>query len=106
MASAALKGAPPNSGARFDDSVAGIFKSRCVRCHGADDVAGGLRLDSYDEIMRGGERGPAVVPRNGKASLLLQKVMRRDRPPMPPKKALPATEVRAIRTWIEAGALP
>jgi hypothetical protein len=66
----------------------------------------GLRLDSYDAVMRGGQDGPVIVPGDPEASLLLQKVLRRDRPPMPPKKKLRRAEVRTIREWIEGGALP
>jgi mono/diheme cytochrome c family protein len=90
----------------FGDTVAAIFRARCVRCHGPDKDSGGLRLDGYDAVMRGGERGPVVVPGNPNASLLMQKVLRRDRPPMPPQTSLAAREVRAIRAWITLGATP
>ena len=98
--------APETAGRRFGDTVAVILKRRCVRCHGADEDSGGLRLDSYANVMRGGDRGPAVVGTDATASLLFQKVLRRDRPAMPPKIPLPATEVRRIRAWIATGALP
>jgi cytochrome c len=93
-------------GLRFTDAVEAIFRTRCVHCHGAQRIAGGLRLDSYDGVMRGGERGPAVVPGKPRASMLLQKVLGRDRPAMPPRKPLPAPEKREIRAWIETGAAP
>jgi hypothetical protein len=91
---------------RFDDGVAAIFRARCVKCHGPSKDSGGLRLDSYDAVMRGGERGPVVVPGNPDASLLLQKVRRRDQPPMPPQKPISALEVGTIRAWIKSGASP
>jgi mono/diheme cytochrome c family protein len=90
----------------FDEGVATIFRARCVRCHGPDEVSGGLRLDGYDALMRGGERGPVVVPGNVGASLLMLKVLRRDKPAMPPRKRLAPSEVRRIRSWIESGAEP
>lgn len=93
-------------GPRFGDRVARILKTRCARCHGAAEAQNGLRLDTYDAVMRGGQDGPAIVPGDPKASLLLQKVLRRDRPPMPPKKKLRRAEVTTIRDWIKAGALP
>jgi mono/diheme cytochrome c family protein len=110
-----LPGLPAPSGAvepearspRFADAVEAIFRARCVHCHGAQRIAaGGLRLDSYDAVMRGGERGPAVVPGNPRASVLLQKVLGRDRPAMPPRQPLPRSEKREIRAWIENGATP
>ena len=91
---------------RFGDRVAGIFATRCLGCHGADDPENGLRLDSYAAAMRGGQTGPSIVARDPEGSVLLLKVMRRDRPPMPPRTKLGAGDVAAIRAWIEAGALP
>jgi mono/diheme cytochrome c family protein len=106
IAGSARGGGTVDPDARFGGSVATILRDRCAHCHGADESSAGLRLDSYDGVMRGGERGPAVIPRNARASLLLQKILRRDRPSMPPKKALPAAEIREIQAWIAAGALP
>lgn len=91
---------------RFGDKVAAIFLARCSRCHGAVQSMAELRLDSYERVMRGSDRGPVVVPGDPAKSLLMQKVLRRDRPPMPPRKALPWKEIRTIRAWIKAGALP
>jgi len=91
---------------RFVDGVAAILRTRCVRCHGAEEAHNGLRLDSYDAVMRGAEDGPVIVPGDPKASLLLQKVLRVDSPAMPPKKKLLRAEIKTIRKWIESGALP
>ena len=90
----------------FGAGVASLLRARCVGCHGREEASGGLRLDSYDAVMRGGERGPAVVPGNAAASLLLRKVLRRDKPAMPPRKPLSPREVGVIRQWIESGAGP
>jgi hypothetical protein len=94
------------TGPRFGDSVAGILRTHCTRCHGATEANNKLRLDGYDAVMRGGQSGPVIVSGAPEASLLLQKVLRRDRPPMPPKERLPWAEINTIRDWIQAGALP
>ena len=86
--------------------VAAIFMNRCSRCHGPSQSMADLRLDSYDGVMRGSDRGPVLVPGDPAKSLLMQKVLRRDRPPMPPRKRLPRKEIKTIRAWIRAGALP
>ena len=83
-----------------------ILRQRCGSCHAGDDAAGDLRLDTPAGVMRGGERGPAVIPGDPRSSLLLRKVLRRDRPAMPPKRRLPAAEIRILRSWIAAGAPP
>jgi hypothetical protein len=90
----------------FTNDAGPLFRRHCVRCHNDDDPAGGLRLDSYEGLMRGGDRGPAVVARNPGASLIVQKVLHKDRPYMPPKRFLPVAEIDLIRAWIEDGARP
>jgi mono/diheme cytochrome c family protein len=90
----------------FEATVAAVFHRHCVRCHGPREQSGGLRLDTYENVLRGGEEGPAIIPGDPNASLLFQKIERRDDPPMPPKKALPAREVAKIRAWLQAGARP
>jgi len=78
----------------------------CEGCHGDSEQHGGLRLDNYDNLMRGGDSGPAVVAGDAGKSLLLAKIDHRDKPFMPPRKWLP-TKIRArIRAWVVAGAEP
>jgi hypothetical protein len=90
----------------FARDVAPVLGRYCVGCHGATEVHAGLRLDSYAGLMRGGEEGPAVVPGDPRSSFLMAKIERRHRPPMPPRRALPAALVARIRAWIAAGAPP
>jgi hypothetical protein len=78
----------------------------CESCHGMRQQHGGLRLDNYDNLMRGGDSGPAVVTRDPKNSLLVAKIEHRDRPSMPPRKWLPKAAIARIRAWISAGAEP
>jgi hypothetical protein len=78
----------------------------CESCHGMRQQHGGLRLDNYDNLMRGGDSGPAVIARDPKNSLLLAKIEHRDRPSMPPRKRLPKAAIARIRAWIVAGAEP
>lgn len=85
-----------------------IFDANCVSCHGESKTSGGLRLDSYDQLMRGGKDGPAIVPGNPEKSLLLNRVT------LPPshklfmpaegKPPLRAEEITWIRAWIQQGA--
>src|SRR5689334_3543601 len=56
----------------FANKVKPLLESRCVGCHGADKIKGGLRLDSLEAVLKGGETGPAVVPGKPSESLLLQ----------------------------------
>jgi len=56
-------------------------------------------------ILKGGKRGPAVVPGNAEASLLYKAVKREGELQMPPGKTpLTPSEVTVLRDWINAGA--
>ena len=41
------------------------------RCHGEGKSKGGLRMDSYDLLMKGGKDGPVIVAGNPEKSVLL-----------------------------------
>jgi Planctomycete cytochrome C len=104
---ARLPGGEPRPSSRsFARDVAPAFARWCTRCHGPGEQHGGLRLDSYEAVMRGGDSGPPVIAGDAAASLLVAKIERRDRPPMPPRQRLPAPVVARVRTWIDAGAPP
>ena len=89
----------------FIDKVKPLLDSRCVSCHGPDKVKGTLRLDSRAATLKGGDNGPAVVPRKPNESLLLHAVMhaRKDLE-MPPKEKLTTNDIAVLRRWIEEGA--
>ena len=46
----------------FESDVRPVLAGTCVRCHGPDKASAGLRVDSREALMKGGEAGPAVVP--------------------------------------------
>lgn len=87
-----------------------IFDANCVSCHGESKTSGGLRLDSYDQLMRGGKDGTAIVPGNPDESLLLNRVTlpasHKQFMPAEGKPPLRAEEIAWIRTWIQQGASP
>jgi uncharacterized membrane protein/mono/diheme cytochrome c family protein len=87
-----------------------IFDAKCVACHGANKEKGGLRLDYYDLLVKGGKDGAVFVPRNPDQSLLLQRVTLspNDRHFMPAEGRTPLTvdEIATLRAWILADASP
>jgi hypothetical protein len=102
----AVEPAPAPVAPTFARDVQPLVQRWCVRCHGPREQHGGLRLDSYPAIMRGGDSGPAVIPGDPTSSLIVAKVERRDRPPMPPRRALPRSAIARLRAWIGDGARP
>ena len=45
----------------FEDAIAPIFESSCIHCHGEDEQESGLRLDSRNSMLRGGDSGLATI---------------------------------------------
>ncbi len=87
--------------------VHAILAKNCLACHDAKEAEGGLVLDSYDNILAGGDSGSPIIPRDANQSLLIKLVERREKPFMPPpKKAekLQPAEIALLRAWIDAGA--
>ena len=71
----------------FEARVRPVLVEHCQSCHGPEKQKAGLRLDSRAFLLQGGESGPAVVPGNPEASLLLKAVSHADPDlAMPPKK--------------------
>ncbi|MCH8923770.1 MAG: DUF1549 domain-containing protein, partial [Planctomycetes bacterium] len=92
----------------FEKSVRPLLIEHCYECHSekADEVKGGLLLDSRDGWQQGGDSGPAIVPGKPNESLLLTAIGYDDPElQMPPKKQLADAEIAVLRRWIERGAV-
>src|ERR1051325_8832950 len=61
-------------GEEFLTRVWPLLDRACVKCHGAEKQKGGLRLDSREAALKGGDTGPAIVPGHPEKSLLLKLV--------------------------------
>jgi cytochrome c553 len=87
-----------------EKSAKAIFEANCLTCHG-DARTSDLDLRELTTILKGGKRGPAIVPGNAEASILYKAVTRQGELKMPPgKAALTDSEIRALRDWIDTGA--
>lgn len=89
----------------FRDVIKPLLESRCIACHHADDAKGGLRLDTRDKMLKGGDNGPAINLKQPEKSLILQAVMHSKKSlQMPPKEKLSQQEIADLRRWIKEGA--
>ena len=96
--------APPADEAFFEAKVRPVLAAACVRCHGPKKASGGLRLDSREALLRGGEGGPAAAADAPESSLILRAIRRLDDvEPMPPDKPLAASTVEDFKRWVAAG---
>jgi len=89
----------------FEKSVRPILTEHCVKCHGPDRQRGGLRLDTRDFLVRGGDTGTGAVPGKPDESLLLKAVRHQDGLDMPPKGKVPEAQVAVLAAWVKAGAV-
>lgn len=107
--SALLAGAAPTSTEVFRDSVLPVLETHCAKCHSGATPAGNLRLDTLEHAVRGGKRGPAIVPGNSKESLLMQLIRGDKTPRMPFGGTLPenvASTLAAAIDRMDAGSAP
>src|SRR5215467_7446624 len=92
----------------FETKVRPLFADNCYSCHSetAQKLKGGLRLDSPETILKGGDTGPAVAPGDVEASLLIKAVRYTDPDlKMPPKnKKLSAEQIASLEAWVKMGA--
>ncbi len=79
---------------------------RCAQCHGPTLQMSKLDLSSREAMLKGGEKGPAVVPGDAEASPLFRRIAGLQAPsmPMPPVPALNASEIALVKDWINQGA--
>lgn len=84
-----------------------LFLKHCVGCHNKTERKGDLVLESFAELLKGGESGEVLVPGKPGESLILDLVEHKKKPAMPPPKKgqkLKPEEVAVLRAWIGAGA--
>lgn len=98
---------PPSQSAAEDLSFEGqiqpILKALCFECHGeGDKLSGNLDLRLRRLLVKGGAKGPAIVPGKPEMSLLLKRVRDGEMPPR--KKKLSEEQIDMLQRWIAAGA--
>jgi hypothetical protein len=86
----------------FESKVRPILVARCVKCHGAAQQKGKLRLDSHEALLGGGESGPVVVSGKPEESLLVEAINRRSIE-MPPDAPLKENEIDLLTEWVRRG---
>jgi hypothetical protein len=67
-----------------------LLQQRCAACHGESNGVSGLKMNSRDNLLKGGKRGPAIIPGNSADSLLFRAVARLGDLKMPPNAPLTA----------------
>jgi hypothetical protein len=105
-----LLAASPDGGSRielsefFERHVRPLLLSHCIECHGPDVQESGLRLDSRQALLDGGDSGPVIVPGASDQSLLIQAVRQSGDLQMPPDAKLSDEQIAQLEHWVEQGA--
>jgi Protein of unknown function (DUF1553)/Protein of unknown function (DUF1549)/Planctomycete cytochrome C len=92
----------------FENRIRPLLAEHCYKCHSSESakVKGGLRLDTRENLRKGGDSGQVLIPGNPDKSLLVQAV-RYTNPDlqMPPKgERLTDAQVASIEDWVRMGA--
>lgn len=99
----------------FEKDLLPVLQKKCLDCHSAPKVVDGkkkepkgeLRLDAAWAMLKGGETGPSVVPKDLAKSYMYEVVTlpKDDDSFMPPKgDPMTAEEIKLLKEWIESGA--
>ncbi len=98
-------GAAPLEDEFFEKKIRPVLVEKCYSCHSATKQKGGLRLDSRENIQKGGATGAAAVPGQPDKSLLLRAIRRTNADLMMPPGdvALTADQIRDFAAWIKSG---
>ena len=89
----------------FDSKVAPILIKRCVGCHNQQLNNGNISFLDRDSLLKGGGRGPAIVPGQPEKSALVDSLRHEGELQMPPGPKLPSREIQILTEWVRRGAI-
>jgi len=92
----------------FEKKIRPVLESNCYGCHSANSkrLQGGLRLDTRDGILKGGNSGqPSITAGDPENSLLINVIRYKDsKLQMPPTGQLSAEQIKDFEAWVKMGA--
>lgn len=86
--------------------VKAVLKNKCYSCHGGLNQESGLRVDTVELMLEGGDSGPAIEPGSPLTSLLIERIATEDIDERMPPDGEPVTpeQIERISRWIAEGA--
>ena len=88
----------------FEKNVRPVLVEKCLSCHSAEKPKGGLRLDTRERMLQGGDGGAVVVPGEVKKSRLVDAIRHTGELKMPSGGKLTDREIAALEEWVVRGA--
>lgn len=88
----------------YSDLVS-ILTQRCIVCHSGESAPLGLRLDSFEAILKGSSNGPIVKSGDPEASELIRRIKGVSQPRMPltGPPFLSDPEIAEFELWVAGG---
>ena len=95
----------------FEKKIRAVLLERCYECHSTEPdakIKAGLSVETREDLIKGGDTGPSIVPGKPGDSLFME-TLRGDDPDllMPPEKSggkLPDSVIADFARWIKMGA--
>jgi hypothetical protein len=88
----------------FEKQVRPVLAQACQKCHGERKQEGGLRLDTGEGALQGGDSGNVVELGKPDQSLLIEAIRYAGDIKMPPKGKLSDPQIAALTEWVKRGA--
>src|SRR3954469_15517396 len=91
----------------FDQEILPLLSANCLACHNRTKAKADLVLETPADMLKGGENGPAIVPKRSADSLLLKLAAHQQDPVMPPKgnkvaaSNLTGEQLGLLKLWID-----
>lgn len=105
MAPSATK-AEPQTEVSFKEKVTPVLKKYCYNCHAGEKSSKGLKVDTYENIMKGTSYGKVIKPGKSAESVIVKSI--KSQPggtKMPPgRRTMAEADVKIITDWIDQGA--
>ncbi|MFV0446515.1 MAG: c-type cytochrome domain-containing protein [Planctomycetaceae bacterium] len=94
-----------NETVSFTTDVAPFMANLCVRCHNTNRKSGGLSLETFHDMMVGGDSGRVVLPGNVEGSRLFRLTGGLENPRMPNDNQVRITRQNYddLKKWFEEG---
>jgi uncharacterized membrane protein len=90
----------------FKNDVTPVLKKYCFNCHSGERADKGLKVDSYDRLMKGTNYGVVVKAGKSAESVIIKSV--KGQPggsKMPPgRRTMKEAEIKILADWIDQGA--
>jgi mono/diheme cytochrome c family protein len=99
------RAAAEDAAALFKDKVRQLLERKCFDCHSskAEEVKGELKLETLEQILKGGATGPAVIAGDVENSFLLRAIRyQEDDYQMPPAGKMTDEEIADVEKWVKA----